>query len=282
MIAPAVPGDRAAWHRVGWGVAGTAAVYAPIVPPLVTDWTAFPSLSHGFAIPIIAGYLLWARRKQMLRLPIGPMWAWLPLVGVGLALYVAGVAGTEPFLARASLPITLSGTVAFLAGTRMLREVWPAMAYLFLMIPLPYLTLKQLTDLSRVFDAKVTATLLPFLGVPVLHEGVLLHLPRLTLEVADVCSSIPAIASLVALGAAYGFVRPRPVGVRLALILAAVPLGVLSNIVRITLTAAGAHYVGPIALDNVLHLWSGTTVFLTTFAALVLLDRGLRAIRTYR
>ena len=66
----------------------------------------------------------------------------------------------------------------------------------------------------------------------------LLHLPNMVLEVADVCSSIPAIAALLALGVAYAAMIRRPAMVRVLLIVATLPLAIGSNIIRITTTAA--------------------------------------------
>ena len=188
--------------------------------------------------------------------------------------------GGEVFLARMSLPVTLFGAVIFLSGPVIAKHLLVGIAYLLFMMPLPYVTQQSLTDSMRLVDASASAMVLPWLGVPVFQEGYWLHLPRITLEVADVCSSIPAISALVATGAAYGFVTVRPMPVRVLLVIAAVPLGILSNMVRIILTAAGAYYVGPIVLHSVLHLWSGTTVFIMTLGALVLLDSVL--VRAWR
>jgi len=146
------------------------------------------------------------------------------------------------------------------------------------MIPLPYLTLKALTYQSRLFDAGLTATALGWLGVPVLRDGVMLQLPNMMLEVADDCSSVPAIAALLALGAAYAQLQARPTWLRAVLTLAAAPLGLLSNIVRLILTSLGAYYLGPIALNNVIHKFNGTTVFLATVVLLVVLDALLTRI----
>lgn len=147
------------------------------------------------------------------------------------------------------------------------------------MIPLPYVTLRSLTEGARLLDATTTASVLPWLGVPVSQEGFLLHLPNLTLEVADDCSSIPVIAALLALGAAYGVMRRRSRASCLMLLVAAIPLGIASNIVRITVTAIAAYWFGAIALDNVVHMWNGTTVFLLTLGGLSALDAGLRRLQ---
>jgi exosortase len=264
------------WLRTAIGALATLATYAPIFPGLVHEWATFPSLSHGFAVPLIAGYLVWTRRREIASAAEAPSWLWLPLVAAGLALYVAGARGGEPFLARVSLPLTLLSGMALISGWAVARQMVAGIAYLFFMIPLPYVTLKELTDQMRLFDATATAGLLPLLGVPVFQEGYLLHLPNMTLEVADVCSSIPAIASFLALAAAYAYVNRRRPAVQAILIISAVPFGILSNIIRITTTGAGVYFIGPIAIHNVIHMWNGTTVFLMTLGFLIALDVALR------
>jgi exosortase len=251
-------------------------VYAPIFPKLVHEWTAFDNLSHGFAVPFIAGYLVWTRRREIAGVTPTGSWLGLPIVAAGLALHVAGTLGGESFLARISLPVTLLGAVGLASGWAVTREMAAGIGYLFFMVPPPYIILKDLTDRVRLFDATVTAWVLPWLGVPVLQEGYLLHLPNMTLEVADVCSSIPAIVSFLALAAALGYVNRRRGRAQVILILSAAPLGILSNIIRIILTATAAYLFGRIALDNVIHMWSGTTVFLMTLGLLLVLDAALQ------
>jgi exosortase len=268
--------SRGVLLRGGIALAAILALYAPVFPALVWEWATYPNLSHGFAIPAIAAYLIWTRRPRLARLPATPAWAGLAVMASALVLFALGSIGAEPFLARISLPVTLLGATYLLAGRRIARELLPGIAYLFFMIPLPYLTLKGFTDQVRLFDASVTAAVLPWLGVPVYRDGVLLHLSNVTLEVADVCSSIPAIASLLALGAAYGLVRQRSRPVKLILLALSAPLGLGSNLVRIIVTAAGAYYLGPIALNNVVHMWNGATVFVVTFGVLVLVDGWLQ------
>ena len=261
------------WFLPPWLAA--LALYAPLVPGLVYEWAKFPNLSHGFAIPFIAGYLIWARRERLGALPFTPS-AWgLPILVAGLLALVLGIHGDEPFVARVSLPVTLFGLALLLAGGRVTRHVWPGIAYLLFMIPLPWVTVKQITYRSRLFDADATTYLLGWLGVPVYQNGVMLHLPNVTLEVADACSSIPAIAALLSLGVAYAAVAQRPLWVRLVLIAATLPFAIGANIVRITSTAAAAYWVGTWTLHTSYHMFNGTVNFLFTFLLLMALDWGL-------
>jgi exosortase len=210
--------------------------------------------------------------------PVEGSFIGLPVIVLALGMLVLGSLGSESFIARLSLPIALFGVALFLMGGSVTRHAWIAIAYLAFMIPLPYLTLKAITYQSRLFDAGLTATALGWIGVPVLRDGVMLQLPNMTLEVADECSSVPAIAALLALGAAYAQLQARPTWIRVVLTLAAAPLGLLSNIVRLIVTSLGAYYLGPIALNNVIHKFNGTTVFLATVVLLVTLDTLLTRI----
>lgn len=266
------------WLALGVAAAAALTLYAPIIASMAAEWSEFPSLSHGFAVPLLSGYLLWIRRHVLAETPVEGSIVGLPLIVLAVSMLVIGSLGGEPFIARVSLPLALLGTVLFLMGTRVTRHAWAAIAYLAFMIPLPYLTLRALTYKSRIFDAGVTATVLGWLGVPILQDGVMLQLPNMTLEVADDCSSVPAIAALLALGAAYAQMQARPTWVRVVLTVAAAPLGLLSNIIRLVLTALGAYYLGPIALNNAIHKFNGTTVFLATVVLLVVLDSLLARI----
>ncbi len=266
------------WLALGFAAAAALALYAPVIAGMAADWIEFPSLSHGFAIPLISAYLLWSKRHLLAEAPIQGSIVGLPVVVLALGMLVIGSLAGESFIARLSLPMALLGTVLFLMGAQITRHAWVAIAYLAFMIPFPYLTLKAVTYQSRLFDAGLTATVLGWLGVPVLRDGVMLQLPNMTLEVADECSSVPAIAALLALGAAYSQLQARPTWIRAVLTLAAAPLGLLSNIIRLVLTSLGAYYFGPIALNNEIHKFNGTTVFLATVVLLVMLDALLTRI----
>ncbi|HXH81544.1 MAG TPA: exosortase [Candidatus Tectomicrobia bacterium] len=263
------------WVGVPWAIA--VALYAPMLPGLAQEWAESPVLSHGFAVPFIAGYLVWARRAELRAATIAPSWWGLPPLLIGLAAMVLGVHGQEPFIARASLPATLLGVTLLVGGWSLTRVSWIAIAYLAFMIPLPWTTLKTLMYQSRLLDATISRALLDAVGVPVLQDGVFLHLPAMTLEVADACSSIPAIAALLALGIAYSTVVDRPLAAKVVLVASALPLAIASNIVRITTTALGVHYIGPVTLQTVYHQFNGTVNFFLTFFLLLLLDRVLLA-----
>ena len=279
--------ERVQWPRAMWAWflppwIAALALYAPLLPGLVSEWSEFPSLSHGFAIPFIAAYLIWARREEIHARVLAPS-AWgFPVLIAGLLVFAVGMRANEPFVARVSLPVTLLGLSLVLAGFAITRYTWAGIVYLLFMIPLPWGTVKQVTYRSRLFDADASAMFLRWMGIPVYHDGVMLHLPNVNLEVADACSSIPAIAALLSLGVAYAAVARRPTWLRITLILATLPLAIGANIVRITSTAAAAYWIGLWTLHTSYHMFNGTVNFLFTFIFLMILDAMLMGLRRRR
>ena len=263
------------WTTLAVAMVAVLAVYAPVLAGMLVEWATIPSLSHGFAVPLISVYLLWRRRDLIAAASLGGSSTGLAVLAAALAILAAGSVSGETFLSRVSIPLALLGITLFLVGPRVTRHMWPAIAYLVFMVPLPYLMVKTAMTQSRLFEAETTARMLRWLGVPVLQQGVMLRLPALTLEIAEDCSSVRTVAALVALGAAYAQIGPRAPWVRVALTLSAAPLGVAANIVRLVLTGLGAYHLGPVALESIFHQFSGTTVFLATVVLLVALDRLL-------
>ncbi len=245
-----VPTDRALWIPVAVALAALLAVYAPVIAGMAAEWATFPSLSHGFVVPLVSAYLIWRRRELIRAEPLGSARAGLAVLTVALGLLVVGLVTGESFVSRLSLPLALLGLMLYLTGSRVTGHVWPAIAYLLFMIPSPYLPLREITLHSRLLEAGVTARTLQWLGVPVTQQGVMLHLPSMTLEVADGCSAVRAIPALVALGVAYAH------------------LHLVANLVRLVLTILAAYYIGAVTLTSPFHRFAGTVVFM---AAVVLL-----------
>lgn len=264
-----VPTDRALWISVAVALAALLAVYAPVIAEMAAEWATFPSLSHGFVVPLVSAYLIWRRRGLIRAEPFGSARAGLAVLTVALGLLVVGLLTGESLVSRLSLPLALLGLILYLTGSRVTGHVWPAIAYLLFMIPFPYLPLREITLHSRLLEAGVTARTLQWLGVPVTQQGVMLHLPSITLEVADGCSAVRAIPALVALGVAYAHLQPEAAAwIRLTLALSAAPLGLVANLVRLVLTILAAYYIGAVTLTSPFHRFGGTVVFM---AAVVLL-----------
>jgi exosortase len=120
--------------------------------------------------------------------------------------------------------------------------------------------------------------MLELLGLfPVLREGNVLVLPDMRLEVVEACSGIRSLMSLLALAAGYGYVVERSVAVRWLLILAMVPLAIISNGTRVMITAIMANYIGARAAQGFMHEFSGWVIFVVA----TILFLGLHSFMTF-
>lgn len=244
---------------------------------LVADWSTNDNYSHGFLIPLISGYMVWQKRESLAEIPARVNFWGLGVVAMGVVLHVLGNVGAELFTMRFSLVILVAGLVAYLFGFRMLRAVAVPVAYLIFMIPLPAILWNKIAFPLQLFAAKLTAEVVRFAGISILREGNVLHLANTSLEVVDACSGLRSLTSLLALSGAFAYITPLRNASRWILFLAAVPIAVFVNIVRLTATAIMARYIGEEAAHGFLHDMSGMVVFglafVLVFAFSVLLSR---------
>jgi exosortase len=142
-------------------------------------------------------------------------------------------------------------------------------AFLILMVPIPQLIFNQIAFPLQLLASDVGAGGLKAVGVPVLREGNVMMLAHTTLEVAEACSGIRSLVSLLTLGVVYGYFMDSRSWVRWALTLATVPIAVVTNGLRVAGTGVAAHYYGAEAAEGFMHSFSGWLVFVAAFALLV-------------
>ena len=246
-----------------------ALLYRVIVPDMVHQWVEDANYSHGFLVPLIAAYFAYDRRRALLEAAVEPWWPGLALFCCGLLQLVIGWLGAEFFTMRSSLIVTLAGMTLFFFGRRLFRLMLLPLAYLFFMIPLPYIVYDAVAFPLKLFVTRASIAFLKLAGVVVMREGNVILLPNTTLEVADACSGIRSLVSLLALAVAYSFFIPLTAWRRCALVLAAVPIAVCANAFRVIGTGFLAQYWGARAAEGFFHEFAGMAVFVVAIAALV-------------
>lgn len=261
---------------------GIATTYEGVLAGLVRDWSTDDNYSHGFLIIPVALYLVWERRNRLARAARRPRLLGLALVWLSLAMLAAGVLGAELFVTRISLISTLGGVVLFIWGWEHLRILLVPLACLLLMIPIPAIVFNQVALPLQLVASRLGETALWAVGIPVLREGNMIVLAHITLEVAEACSGIRSLVSLITLGILLGYWTDPRAGVRAAVALAAIPVAVLTNGLRVAGTGAAAHYWGPQAAAHFFHTFSGWMVFVLAFTILVAVMGLLRAWRPMR
>ena len=257
---------------------GLGWLYADVAAGLVRQWRTDDNYSHGFFVVPLALYFGWERRAALARAAIRPSLAGLMLVSLSLAVLLAGLLSAELFLTRVSLVGVIAGAVLFVWGREHFRLLLFPLAFLLLMVPLPAILFNQMAFPLQLAASQVGEAVIATAGIPVLREGNILRLPAQTLEVAEACSGLRSLISLVMLGIVLGyFSDPRP-GARVLIALAAVPIAIVANATRVAGTGLASEWISPAAAEGFFHTFSGWLMFVVAFAGLLLVQRVIARI----
>jgi exosortase D (VPLPA-CTERM-specific) len=255
--------------------ASFAILYHDVVAKLVHDWATDDNYSHGFLIVPIALYFVWERRARLAAAVVRPSLLGVLLVVASVLVLGAGVLGAELFLTRVSMLGVCAGAVLFVFGWQHLRILAFPIAFLILMIPIPAIVFNQIAFPLQLLASRFGEVSLALFGVPVLREGNVIVLANTSLEVAEACSGIRSLVSLLTLAIVYGYFADGRAALRVALAAASIPIAIVANGVRVAGTGLAAHFVGPAAAEGFFHTFSGWLVFLVAFAMLFAVQRLL-------
>lgn len=251
------------------------ALYWKVVPSMVQQWQKDENYSHGFLVPLIAGYFLWQRWPDLKEKLTRPCGLGLAVIVMGLLQLLVSWLGSEYFLMRSSLIVLLAGSVLLLFGPQILKAMALPLGYLFFMVPIPYIIYDMAAFPLKLFVTKLSVWVLKVSGVVVMREGNIIMFPATTLEVADACSGIRSLISLLALAVAYSFFINISARLRWILIISALPIAISTNALRVIATGFLAQWWGAAAAEGFFHEFAGLAVFalamvmLITFGALL-------------
>jgi exosortase len=229
----------------------------PALASMANRWSNDPRYAHGYLVPMFSLALLWMRRARLNGgKPSGSSWG-LALVGLGAALQLAGgyfCQGTVQGLAV--LPY-LGGIALLVGGRPVLEWAWPAIAFLAFMIPLPWRVENALGPPLQFIATAVSTYLLQFLGFMAFAEGYVIHLNDARIGVVEACSGLSMLITFVALSTGTALVVKRPLLDRVVLVASSIPVALLANVARITLTGVLHECVGGQVASRFYHDLAG-------------------------
>jgi exosortase len=238
-----------------------ALMYYNIVPSMVQQWNSDPNYSHGFIVPLIAGYFLYERREELLKAEVAPATVGLFIIIFGLLQLCIGYLAFEFYTMRSSLIVILAGMILYFFGMAVFRITLLPVLYLFFMVPLPYIVYDSIAFPLKQLVAKYSVETLQHMGIVIIREGNILMLPETTLEVADACSGIRSLVSLLALAVAFAVITQKSKVKRVIMVLSAIPIAIFTNGLRVVVTGILAQYWGAKAAEGFFHEFAGLAVF---------------------
>ena len=236
-------------------------LYAPTLIWLWHRWTlSVWQHAHGLLIVPVVGYLVWHELRRTQHLPTGASSSGFFVLIPALMLHMLDAGMHTQLLSAISLFVALPGLALLFLGVERTKAILFPLMFLFFTLPIPLAFTEPLHMMLREIATAATAYVIPKLGIPVFVEGTTLHIPQGSLQVADACSGFSTLYASLAIACLVAYMctdRRR----RVLVLLAAAPVAIVANIIRVVLLALTVDWFGIGVLDTAWHEISGMLTF---------------------
>ena len=265
------------WPGVLWlGVAilGAGLAFHGGISGLVTAWQQ-PEYSHGPLIPVISGYLFLRQLKHVPPSagPVRDRWPGVLVMMLALTMGLVGqLAGFEEVIAYA-LIVWIAGVILTSFGWARGKQFWPPVVHLVFMLPLPGVIYYKTSLALQLISSEIGVEIVRGFGIPVFLDGNIIDLGVYKLQVAEACSGLRYIFPIMSFTYIFAVLYQGPVWIKAVLLLAALPLAILMNSIRIGVIGVMVDARGIEAAEGFMHLFEGWVIFLLCIGMMILLAR---------
>jgi exosortase len=276
--------SRAWWWAAGAVAAMLAVAYAPNFRDLFRSWSDDPNYSHGFLVIPIALFMLWRRLGDMpwerpREGAHASSWSWAILAIVLVVRFAAYEQNLQWVETATLLPAMVCLTWSF-GGVPLLQRAWPSILFLVFMLPLPTAVNGLISMPLQRIAATGSFYILQLSGFWAIQQGNIINLKTgdgmEQLDVALACNGLKMLMTLAATVTAAVLLLPLPTWKRIVLLLSAVPIAMISNMIRIVTTGWCYYYITGEGAKEWAHDISG---WLMMPLALVLVGLELQLLR---
>jgi exosortase len=250
---------------------------------LQSTWNKENDFEHGFMVPIIiVGLIAWQwKNLRNLSENAKGMWIGLPLVFLGILLFVAAHRCGQPRLAIGGLPMILWGSSLFLWGWPVSRAVFFPFFFLWIGIQVPQF--QQATTKLQILSTHMAQWGSELFGIETVVRGTQIysaHNAWKPLEINEGCGGIRSLMALLMISSVWAYLAKVSLWKKAILLLSAFPLAILGNMMRLTSIFVISEYGDAEFAANTWHDWSGLLIFypISLFLLLVVhsaLEQGL-------
>ncbi len=228
--------------------------------------------SHGFLIPLVSGYLIWKERERLKNISASSLGTGLALICLALLIHIGSIWTHTFFTSGFSILLLFVGFSLYIYGAAFTRMIAFSLAYLAFMFPLPMAVVSAVSFPLKLFVARLSAKSMQMAGLALYREGAIIQLENTSLSVGDPCSGIRSLISLLALSALVAYVSKMSTGKKVALFLSAVPIAIITNVMRVCALILAANFLGGewASPEHWFHTASGMGVFVVSMMFLML------------
>lgn len=176
--------------------AGLIAIFFETGQSMVQTWLASTLFGHCFLIPPVSAYLIWIRRKRLSGLAPRIALLGFPMLAVlAFGGLIGAVSDTQAVQQLAFVSMLVVSVITILGWRIAWRIAFP-LFFLFFTIPFGEFAIAPLQDVTAIF----VVYMLQLIGIPVYLDGLFIHIPSGSFEVAEACAGVRFLISTVALG----------------------------------------------------------------------------------
>ena len=260
--------SAAAFLTPGLGVLLLSAIAAAVffrhgIEELLKAWQ-LPEYSHGPLIPVLSG-LLFLRQLKDVPPHAGPVpdrWPGVAVLAFALALGTLGELSNIHELVAYALILWVGATILISFGWSTGKQFWPGVLHLVYMLPLPAVLYFKISTVLQAISSELGVWFLRLIDVPVFLDGNIIDLGVLKLHVAEACSGLRYLFPILSFSYVFACLYRGPVWHKAVLLLAAVPITVVMNSVRIAFGGWIANRFGIAWLEGFSHFFEGWVIFL--------------------
>jgi exosortase len=211
-----------------------------------TNAAAEAEQGPGMLAPFLVLALFWLKRKDLVAVEKR---TWAPALGIvitALGMHALGYLVQQPRLSIVALFVGIYGMMGLAWGPRWLRASFFPYFLLLFMVPLMALS-TVITFPLRLLVTVIVEFIARFvLGMDVVRMGTGLFDPSRTYQydVAPACSGLRSLTAIFFLATVYGYALFRASWRWLVLLVAAFPLAVIGNAIRLLAIVVAADWLG--------------------------------------
>lgn len=241
---------------------------------LLAAW-ATPEYSHGPIIPVLSALMFLREMKQYPARPgeIPNRWPGVAVIALALSFGALGKLSQVDDIVAYSTIFWVAGIVLVSMGWRRGWLFWPSVLHLVYMLPLPATIYYKVSIFLQMVSSEVGVALLKLVSVPVFLEGNIIDLGVMRMHVAEACSGLRYLFPIMSFSYVFAVLYRGPRWHKAVLLLAAVPITVFMNSVRIAVAGIIANYYGIEWLQGFTHFFEGWVIFIICIVILFGLAR---------
>jgi exosortase len=232
-------------------------------PALKDKWVHDPNWTFGFIIPLFSLYLLYARWGEFMDAQRRVALTGLPLMVLSVVFIVVSyVFFRVRWLSNLGMVALLLSLVIYLGGWQVAKLAWLPIAFLAFAMPFPEMLYTRIAVPLQELAAHVSALVLKMSGAVIQVTASALTITSVTgqihhVTVAEACSGVRSLIAFVAMGVAWAYLVRRPIWQRVVIVLAAVPIAILCNVLRVTITCGMFVVDQPEMGEGFMHEFTG-------------------------